>query len=69
MTETLRDETEETKQSYESKYQLLKNLGLKEEGLEIHGGVSHNVHEDGRHVNCHENSQQSSSKNNLKWRN
>ena len=47
----------------------VKNLSLKEEGLEIHCGVSHNIHKDGRHVNCHKNSQQSSSKNNLKWRN
>ena len=46
---------------------VLINLGLKEERLEVHGGVADNVHEDGRHVNCHENTQETSSKDNLGW--
>ena len=60
LTETLK------RRSYENEDQFSTNLSFKEEWLKIHGRVSNDIHEDGRHVNCHENSQQSSSKNNLK---
>ena len=42
-------------------------LGLKEEWLEVHGGVSNNVHEDGWHVHGHEHTQETSPKDNLGW--
>ena len=41
------------------------NLGLKEEWFEVHCRVSYNVHQDGRHVDGHENTQKSSAKDNL----
>ena len=48
--------------SYES---VKNNLGLKEEWFEVHCRVSHNVHQDGWHVDGHENTQKSSAKGNL----
>ena len=54
--------------SYES---VKSNLGLKEEWFEVHCRVSHNVHQDGGHVDGHENTQKSSAKDDLgislKW--
>ena len=41
------------------------NLSFKEEWLEVHGGVANNVHQDGRHVDRHENTQEASSKDHL----
>ena len=46
-------------------HQHLRNLGFKEEWLEVHGGVPHNVHQDGWHVHSHEHTQETSPKNNL----
>ena len=43
------------------------NLSLEEERLEVHGGVAHYVHQDGRHVYCHEHAQETSPEDNLGW--